>query len=122
MSLGYSSIIFFFFNDTATTEIYTLSLHDALPISLHLADIRAEGERNTHYMSPLVAQHCRSATGIPGKTSVDVQRAHRLLVADAADGFREQLRHRQLADTAGPPGFCAHRDRVPYDQPIQRPL
>src|SRR3712207_7833344 len=25
----------FFFNDTATTEIYTLSLHDALPISLH---------------------------------------------------------------------------------------
>src|SRR2546430_5813435 len=28
------SILFFFFNDTATTEIYTLSLHDALPISL----------------------------------------------------------------------------------------
>src|SRR5258708_28623577 len=27
-----SCIIFFFFNDTATTEIYTLSLHDALPI------------------------------------------------------------------------------------------
>src|SRR3712207_6989476 len=26
------SLIFFFFNDTATTEIYTLSLHDALPI------------------------------------------------------------------------------------------
>src|SRR5256885_3886706 len=26
--------LFFFFNDTATTEIYTLSLHDALPISL----------------------------------------------------------------------------------------
>src|SRR2546422_9269233 len=28
---------FFFFNDTATTEIYTLSLHDALPISLGVA-------------------------------------------------------------------------------------
>src|SRR2546430_8931387 len=27
-------LFFFFFNDTATTEIYTLSLHDALPISL----------------------------------------------------------------------------------------
>src|SRR5256885_13042467 len=26
--------LFFFFNDTATTEIYTLSLHDALPISM----------------------------------------------------------------------------------------
>src|SRR3712207_7178049 len=27
-----SRLLFFFFNDTATTEIYTLSLHDALPI------------------------------------------------------------------------------------------
>src|SRR3712207_6905292 len=27
-----STLVFFFFNDTATTEIYTLSLHDALPI------------------------------------------------------------------------------------------
>src|SRR3712207_6910888 len=27
------TIMYFFFNDTATTEIYTLSLHDALPIS-----------------------------------------------------------------------------------------
>src|SRR5258708_10561434 len=27
-----ASCVFFFFNDTATTEIYTLSLHDALPI------------------------------------------------------------------------------------------
>src|SRR6266404_394438 len=30
------SMVFFFFNDTATTEIYTLSLHDALPISGHI--------------------------------------------------------------------------------------
>src|SRR5471030_80017 len=30
----YPPILFFFFNDTATTEIYTLSLHDALPISI----------------------------------------------------------------------------------------
>src|SRR2546430_11424168 len=29
----YVYVFFFFFNDTATTEIYTLSLHDALPIS-----------------------------------------------------------------------------------------
>src|SRR3712207_7816703 len=28
-----------FFNDTATTEIYTLALHDALPISLHLESL-----------------------------------------------------------------------------------
>src|SRR5687767_15908337 len=31
---------FFFFNDTATTEIYTLSLHDALPISIEQAEQR----------------------------------------------------------------------------------
>src|SRR2546426_9703250 len=39
-------MIFFFFNDTATTEIYTLSLHDALPISrlaLPLAQIPLAG-------------------------------------------------------------------------------
>src|SRR6266540_6841726 len=30
-------LFFFFFNDTATTEIYTLSLHDALPIFLALS-------------------------------------------------------------------------------------
>src|SRR3712207_7107823 len=30
----------FFFNDTATTEIYTLSLHDALPISLGHVELR----------------------------------------------------------------------------------
>src|SRR2546430_11865166 len=30
---------FFFFNDTATTEIYTLSLHDALPISSHVVSV-----------------------------------------------------------------------------------
>src|SRR5438067_6657641 len=32
MLSGFSQAFFFFLNDTATTEIYTLSLHDALPI------------------------------------------------------------------------------------------
>src|SRR5258708_14221410 len=37
--------LFFFFNDTATTEIYTLSLHDALPIYISgkIADLRELG-------------------------------------------------------------------------------
>src|SRR5256885_6406620 len=48
------AFIFFFFNDTATTEIYTLSLHDALPISglhfqrpghIHHANATAAGLR-----------------------------------------------------------------------------
>src|SRR3712207_9376068 len=37
----YIVLVVFFFNDTATTEIYTLSLHDALPISV----LRGHAER-----------------------------------------------------------------------------
>src|SRR5437899_12083470 len=39
-----SFFFLFFFNDTPTTEIYTLSLHDALPISLVLAEVEGENE------------------------------------------------------------------------------
>src|SRR5687768_18471126 len=60
--------LFFFFNDTATTEIYTLSLHDALPIfrrvldhrrrdRLHLVSLqesdRFQGERSEEHTSEL---------------------------------------------------------------------
>src|SRR5690554_8181041 len=37
-----SLFFFFFFNDTATTEIYTLSLHDALPIFVVALQVPAE--------------------------------------------------------------------------------
>src|SRR5215468_12621601 len=46
---------FFFFNDTATTEIYTLSLHDALPISY---------QRRAPLRLPLVP---RNGCGRPGR-------------------------------------------------------
>src|SRR5437867_10220774 len=36
------ALSFFFFNDTATTEIYTLSLHDALPISAEIRERELE--------------------------------------------------------------------------------
>src|SRR5258708_40345951 len=39
---NYDVCSLFFFNDTATTEIYTLSLHDALPISLAGSTLRAD--------------------------------------------------------------------------------
>ena len=39
--VGVFFFIFFFFNDTATTEIYTLSLHDALPIFEARQQLRA---------------------------------------------------------------------------------
>src|SRR3989475_12852493 len=43
-------LFFFFFNDTATTEIYTLSLHDALPI--YVGRDRSQGERASRHEGP----------------------------------------------------------------------
>src|SRR2546430_12233150 len=44
----FDSWIFFFFNDTATTEIYTLSLHDALPILRQCRAHRAQAAAGEH--------------------------------------------------------------------------
>src|SRR5256885_13066715 len=45
-------IFFFFFNDTATTEIYTLSLHDALPISFGPRESCGLGTRSQELVPP----------------------------------------------------------------------
>src|SRR5260370_7829702 len=45
-------LFFFFFNDTATTEIYTLSLHDALPIFCGLRPVRAARLRGSNVPNP----------------------------------------------------------------------
>src|SRR5690349_22804229 len=58
---------FFFFNDTTTTEIYTLSLHDALPISTppgrhHRPRARARARRHRHHRHrhrPATPASCR---------------------------------------------------------------
>src|SRR3712207_9566379 len=42
------NMFFFFFNDTATTEIYTLSLHDALPIFAEATSSLMPSERHHH--------------------------------------------------------------------------
>ena len=42
------SFILFFFNDTATTEIYTLSLHDALPIYHAFTGTADKGRKRVH--------------------------------------------------------------------------
>src|SRR5688572_33048316 len=47
----YFIFFFFFFNDTATTEIYTLSLHDALPISRCVAGFPEPPSRDGTYAS-----------------------------------------------------------------------
>src|SRR3712207_7316817 len=51
-------VTFFFFNDTATTEIYTLSLHDALPISAR----RSAGTKPRRRRSSRFSPRCTSTT------------------------------------------------------------
>src|SRR5688572_30983771 len=52
---------FFFFNDTATTEIYTLSLHDALPISFHQLAHPADEVRRDE---PVLPRQCHRMAGV----------------------------------------------------------
>src|SRR5574341_2011361 len=59
----------FFFNDTATTEIYTLSLHDALPISPRTRVIDTPG---THLSGVLDA-------GSPDRKSTRLNSSHQLI-------------------------------------------
>src|SRR2546426_9770492 len=63
-------IIYFFFNDTATTEIYTLSLHDALPISpRRLRPRGAAGRRSAPPCAGRAARARRSARASDRKST-----------------------------------------------------
>src|SRR2546427_13075078 len=68
-----SCFTFFFFNDTATTEIYTLSLHDALPISFlsRIASVRS---------APVKSAPSRETDriSVPTKRSVSDRKSTRL--------------------------------------------
>src|SRR3989441_3199911 len=65
---------FFFFNDTATTEIYTLSLHDALPISLVLFFLVVELRYRVHilgsFILPMAFVSLISAAALPKEIRV----------------------------------------------------
>src|SRR5688572_33434564 len=56
--------VFFFFNDTATTEIYTLSLHDALPIC-ERDRLRQRPARDRRLQLHLRRRHDHSPSGRP---------------------------------------------------------
>src|SRR2546422_1128917 len=90
---------FFFFNDTATTEIYTLSLHDALPISPPKREIAARSPCST--VPAPASKNIRSEE----HTSELQSRLHlvcRLLLEKKKKGRRDALRQR---------GSNQHRER-----------
>src|SRR5690348_17996722 len=60
-------IVIFFFHDTATTDIYTLSLHDALPIFLRLNRRREDGQ-DIRIRCPV--GRWRSPRGFPGVRAI----------------------------------------------------
>src|SRR5438067_13872495 len=62
------SIVSFFFNDTATTEIYTLSLHDALPISPNEKPANTMGSPNSR-LSQARAARTSSTSPLPWSCS-----------------------------------------------------
>src|SRR5256885_6803755 len=76
---------FFFFNDTATTEIYTLSLHDALPIyvwaagarvrvfHLRLLELSERGHRRCRCATRGAAARARAARGRSEEHTSDLQ-------------------------------------------------
>src|SRR2546430_11327334 len=87
-------MFFFFFNDTATTEIYTLSLHDALPISGNAA------QRDVQELDPHRPDH-------PGHGRVRAVDGHH----DAGVGDRKSTRlnssHSQISYAV----FCLKKKR-----------
>src|SRR5256885_2046062 len=60
---------FFFFNDTATTEIYTLSLHDALPISKWPLTKTSSAANGSAVSAPRVVSRAAAAASSSGRGS-----------------------------------------------------
>src|SRR3712207_8536242 len=80
---------FFFFNDTATTEIYTLSLHDALPICV------ARARRRRARSLRLRARTAASASGAGGKAARRGRPQRRRRASKRSEEHTSELQSRQ---------------------------
>src|SRR2546430_1922075 len=94
---------YFFFNDTATTEIYTLSLHDALPIS----DLRPGGEESGHHGRGDRRFRTGVHGAIPGGSERRCQRGDRQRDRHGADSGQ---RHADAVDQRRDGGGGGRRD------------
>src|SRR2546425_11410462 len=89
-----SYLFFFFFNDTATTEIYTLSLHDALPISKGRA-------RGLEAATPLAREHAPDRDTARGERGAHAARLGAALLREVAlGGALVQAEARRVAERA----------------------
>src|SRR3712207_7743714 len=99
-----NNYLYFFFNDTATTEIYTLSLHDALPISGRAGSIR-DGEGATFY-----GRYGRQDGGARGRrASQAADRGARTLAVDRKS-TRLNSSHANISYAV----FCLKKKKIIY--------
>src|SRR5256885_5415012 len=110
------AIFFFFFNDTATTEIYPLSLHDALPIFPHVCDQVAPNPRAYALqfrrsdglgLSPPLHMQDQVEAGHPDRKSTRLNSSH-LVISYAVFC----LKKKQSTTCAGPISRQRAHDRV----------
>src|SRR5436853_3333258 len=113
-----SSLFFFFFNDTATTEIYTLSLHDALPIYRALAAVSTAVSGDLRTVSTAAGRRTAEPRGRATGTGSSRRPVH---PEDPARSGVPPLRHHgfgrrdhpgrtQLAPAADPAAGASGRD------------
>src|SRR5438309_2453186 len=87
-----SAVVFFFFNDPSTPEIYTLSLHDALPISLLPQDDRAEqAVRDGAVGRVLHPRHTGAAVPHDSRPAPELPPGTRAVHAQLPGGLHEAL-------------------------------
>src|SRR5215510_7475522 len=94
-------IFFFFFNDTATTEIYTLSLHDALPIlrrvlQRHPLDLGRIDDPRLHHVD--VVHAVRVVAAVRRGLTLDLLDDHAALEPRVLDDLANRLLERPLHD------------------------
>src|SRR2546429_6216272 len=77
MTPPHPPVFFFFFNDTATTEIYTLSLHDALPIS----------STSIFTCRPIPACRWKTRTKLPRRSSMPSSRDRKSTRLNSSHGY-----------------------------------
>src|SRR3712207_8005918 len=100
----YLHIFFFFFNDTATTEIYTLSLHDALPISRG-----ASGRRR----AVLPAGHPRDADPAPRRPLMNDEHRPAVTPDSTIGPDRKSTRLNSSHANISYAVFCLKKKKIP---------
>src|SRR6266404_8761610 len=115
MSLFFFIFFFFFFNDTATTEIYTLSLHDALPIRRRRTQVGQGGQASCG--GPVQGGQGRARAGRRAARR-GRPASGRTLSRKYAGHYQTQERNLSSLATAGPSRTCPQLRGPPSSRAI----